>query len=310
MEHNPQKTAEELTIGNRLALAKAISSIENETQEGEEILRLTEHHTGKAYLIGITGPPGVGKSSLTSLLASRLRKENKKIGIIAIDPSSPFSGGAVLGDRIRMKPHNSDENVFVRSMGSRGALGGLAFKTAQASRLMDAFGMDVIIIETVGVGQSEIEIARTADLVVVALAPGFGDGVQAMKAGILEIADIFAVNKSDLAGADKLAAELSGNYADRSNDTPVIKTNCLTNEGLEELLNEIRRLKKSMLESGIFIKRRNERKEQELKNLIQNIIKRRTEAAVNEFGGIKKLLEINGGNVFQAAETVEKKNRR
>ena len=218
MKNNPEFIINGILSGDRSVLARGITIVENDLNGAEEIISKIEEKTGNAFILGITGPPGAGKSTFTSSFVTELRKQNLKIGIIAVDPSSPFTGGAVLGDRIRMRVHTKDENVFMRSLGSRGALGGLSLKTSRIVSLMDAFGMDVIIVETVGVGQSETEISKTADMTAVILAPGFGDDIQALKAGILEIADIFIVNKSDLAGADKLELELKQtlklNYTD------------------------------------------------------------------------------------------------
>lgn len=201
--------AKELLAGNRLALSRAITAIENEYPEANEIMKELYPHTGHAYVLGITGPPGAGKSTLTDKIARAYRKAGKTVGIIAVDPTSPFTGGAILGDRIRMNELTLDEGVFIRSMGTRGSLGGLSHKTADAVKAMDAFGKDIIIVETVGVGQSEVDIVKAADTTMVILIPGMGDDIQAIKAGILEIGDLFVINKSDLDGADKLVREIN-----------------------------------------------------------------------------------------------------
>ena len=197
--------------GNKRGIARLITLIEEQSEEARVFLKQLYKYTGNAITIGITGPPGAGKSSVVNLLAKKLRESNKKVGIIAIDPTSPFTGGALLGDRIRMQDLTLDEGIFIRSMGSRGTLGGLSRASYDAVKVLDAAGMDYIIIETVGVGQSEVDIIKLADIVALVLIPGMGDEVQAIKAGIMEIADIFVVNKSDIDGTDRLVTEIQMN---------------------------------------------------------------------------------------------------
>jgi LAO/AO transport system kinase len=200
--------ATKVIAGDLRALARAATLIENRRPEAEPLLRELFPKTGRAMILGITGSPGAGKSTLVSQIASELRREGKTVGIIAVDPTSPYTGGAILGDRIRMQQHHDDAGVFIRSMATRGWLGGLAAATTEMTMLFDAAGFDVVLVETVGVGQDEVEIARLADVTLVVMVPGMGDDVQAIKAGIMEIADVFVINKSDLPGAEKLEREL------------------------------------------------------------------------------------------------------
>src|SRR3954462_9749463 len=200
--------ADRVLAGDSRAIARAMSLVEDETSAGAALIARIYSHTGRAYLVGITGAPGAGKSTLVDRLTAEIRGQHQTVGIVAVDPTSPFTGGAILGDRVRMGGHAQDAGVFIRSMATRGHLGGLARATADAALVLDAAGKDLIVIETVGVGQDEVEIIRTADVSIVTLVPGTGDEVQALKAGIMEIADIFVVNKADREGADRLAASV------------------------------------------------------------------------------------------------------
>jgi LAO/AO transport system kinase len=244
-------TVEELIAGlgrgERRALARLLTLVEDGAPEKlREVIGTLYPRTGRARVIGITGSPGVGKSTLTNAIAAELRGQGRSVAILAVDPSSPFSGGALLGDRVRMQSHHADPDVFIRSMASRGHLGGLSFATPQAVLVLDAAGFDDVIVETVGVGQSEVEVAATADTTVVALAPGMGDGIQAAKAGILEVADVFAINKADHGGAGKLESELRGmlemGHALEEPDAPagwwppILRTVAVRGEGLRELV--------------------------------------------------------------------------
>ncbi|WP_256842121.1 methylmalonyl Co-A mutase-associated GTPase MeaB [Ornithinimicrobium cryptoxanthini] len=228
--------------GSARAVARLITLVENHDPALREVMAALAPHTGHAYVVGLTGSPGVGKSTSTSMLVAGLRGRGLRIGVLAVDPSSPFSGGALLGDRIRMSDHALDPEVYIRSMASRGHLGGLSWTTPQALRVLDAAGCDVILVETVGVGQSEVEIAGLADTTMVLLAPGMGDGVQAAKAGILEVGDVFVVNKADRDGADNTVREIRHmiSLGDRTEPglwrPPVVKTIADRHEGVEEVL--------------------------------------------------------------------------
>ncbi len=232
--------ADRVLAGDPRAIARAISLIEDEAPQAADVVRAIFASTGRAYLVGVTGPPGSGKSTLVDRLTNEVRSQSQTVGIIAVDPTSPFTGGAILGDRLRMQSHAADADVFIRSMATRGHLGGLAPSTTDAALVLDAAGKDVVIIETVGVGQDEVDIVRTADVSVVMLVPGTGDDVQALKAGIMEIADIFVINKADRDGADRMVTAVESNlalqsYAEGEWRPPIMKTSATTGQGVPEL---------------------------------------------------------------------------
>jgi LAO/AO transport system kinase len=257
------KIADNILKSNKLAIARGISLVESDSPKSNELLKSLYDKTGNAYLIGVTGPPGAGKSTITNLLTKLLIRNNFKVGIIAVDPTSPFTGGALLGDRIRMQEIGIEEDVFIRSMATRGSLGGLSKKAKETCEILDASGKDFIIIETVGVGQSELDIAQTADTTIVVLVPESGDAVQTMKAGLMEIGDIFVINKSDRDGADSLSLALKTMLHLKMKETSdwevkVLKTVGTKNKGIEELLNEIIRHKTYLETKGHLIKKRKE----------------------------------------------------
>lgn len=268
---------DKIVDGDKSATAKGITIVENEFKGYDELLKELYTHTGRAYLIGITGPPGAGKSTITNNLIRLLVRKGYKVGVIAIDPTSPFTGGALLGDRIRMQEKELDENVFIRSMATRGSLGGLSAKCKQACEILDASGKDFIIIETVGVGQSELDIAQTADTTIVVLVPESGDAVQTMKAGLMEIGDIFVINKSDREGSDALGVALRTMLhlkmkSDSDREIPVVKMIALKDHGTDELLDFIFRHRDYLISKGkLEVKRK------------ENLIKQINELIVSKF---------------------------
>lgn len=255
-----------LRVGDTRSLARAVSLVENGSPEATEILSACFPHTGRALRVGITGAPGAGKSTLVDRLARAWRATGSRVGVIAVDPSSPFTGGALLGDRIRMQEHASDEGLYVRSMATRGSLGGLAGTTADVAQVIEASGRDVVLIETVGVGQDEVEIVRLADVTVVVLVPGMGDDVQSLKAGIMEIADIFAINKADRDGAERVEKEIRAMQSLASSrhardaagvrTAPIVKTIGTTGEGTEALFSAIEQYRQWLSAEGRLESRR------------------------------------------------------
>jgi LAO/AO transport system kinase len=264
--------AEQIRAGEVRAISRAITAIENARPEAEALVRELFPHTGRAAIVGVTGAPGSGKSTLVDRLAAHYRRAGQTVGIIAIDPTSPFTGGAILGDRIRMQGHASDKGIFIRSMATRGWLGGLAEATAEAALVLDAAGKDVILIETVGVGQDEIEIVRLADCTLVVLVPGMGDDVQSLKAGLMEIADLFVVNKADQPEVDRFERQLRAmlEIAPERDGwrPPVMRTIATENQGVSELAGMIERFGATLLAGGKRSRRRIEHWKQRLVELL------------------------------------------
>ena len=306
----PATLSERLLAGDPRAIARAISLIENESPDGAALIGRIFSKTGNAYLIGITGPPGAGKSTLVDKVTAELRKRGKTVGILAVDPTSPFSGGAILGDRVRMQAHAEDEGVFIRSMATRGHLGGLARTTAEAAIVLDAAGYDVVIIETVGVGQDEVDIVRTADVSVVTLVPGTGDEVQALKAGIMEIADIFVVNKADREGADRTAASIDMMLSldDAMSEgwrPPVMRTEATTGRGVAELIDMIDRFREQSVDT--LGARRRARAEWRLREILGRKFMLHLEANVftpGEFGQWLDRISVRDVDPYGAADQV------
>jgi len=289
-----------LRAGDSRALARVISAVENRTPGWSELLKALFPHTGRARILGLTGAPGAGKSTLVDQLARLYRKENRTVGIIAVDPTSPYTGGAILGDRIRMQEHFSDPGIYIRSMATRGSLGGLARTTADVATVLDASGRDLVMIETVGVGQDEVDIVRLADITVVILVPGMGDDVQIIKAGIMEIADIFVINKSDREGAERVEREIRAlqSLATRTDNwtPPIVKTVATEGTGIQELAAAIGEYEAYLQEENLVLKRN-------IQNWKERLIEMLRDALLE-----KARQQVGDGNVARyAAEVAEHK---
>jgi LAO/AO transport system kinase len=270
---------ERALAGERRSVARLISLVEDGGADLGPVMQVLYPHTGDAYSIGITGAPGAGKSSLTDRLVARVRQDDKKVGVLAIDPSSPFSGGALLGDRVRMQGHATDQGVFIRSMSTRGHLGGLALAAPEAVRVLDAAGNDIVIIETVGVGQAEVEITDACDTTLVVLNPGWGDAVQAAKAGLMEIADIYVINKADRPGAKDTHRELKNliQMSDAEWKPEIVETVAIKNEGIDDLWNAVEKHRAYQEEKGLLEARRKRRIARELKEIVAERYRQRVE---------------------------------
>jgi LAO/AO transport system kinase len=298
-----------LLSGDVRALAKAISLVEDRDPAATALVAELQSHTGRAYLVGLTGPPGSGKSTLADALVRVIREQRLTVGMIAVDPSSPFTGGAVLGDRIRMQRHALDRGVFIRSMGARGHLGGLAAATREAIHLLDASGREIIIVETVGVGQSELEISTICDTTVLVVMPESGDAVQSIKAGIMEIADIFVVNKADLGGAERARRLIQDAMAlapAQPWTPPILLVSAANEQGLHELWESIRKHRQFLKESGTMESRRLQRLKQEVVALVAEAAREEARRALDGDTAVaRKLRESHNGRLNPYALAAE-----
>jgi LAO/AO transport system kinase len=281
-----QQWVERLREGDPRALARAISTVEDRRPGSSELLKALFPYTGHARILGLTGSPGAGKSTLVDQLAKHYRKQNQSVGIIAVDPTSPYSGGAILGDRIRMQDHFADSGIYIRSMATRGSLGGLARATADVSTVLDASGRDLIMVETVGVGQDEVDIVRLADITVVMLVPGMGDDVQTIKAGIMEIADIFVINKSDREGAERVEREIRAMQALAARKDhwtpPIIKTVASEGQGIAELAEAISQYESYLKEENLLLKRNVENWRERLVEMLRDAMLEKARAEITD----------------------------
>jgi LAO/AO transport system kinase len=305
---NTAQLVDRVLAGETRAVSRAITVLENEESAADALFRGIFTHTGRAYVLGITGAPGSGKSTLVDGLIRIIRENGRNVAVLAIDPSSPISGGAVLGDRIRMQAHAGDRGVYIRSMASRGRLGGLAAATSKAQHILDAAGYQVIMIETVGVGQSEVDIAAAADTTLVVMTPGLGDSIQTMKAGILEVADLFALNKADLDGAQRFARQLAASLeADHASGwlPPIIETQALNGTGLPALWGAIERHQAFLLQTGELEARRRRRFRHEIMESVERRLRTSVLPALTRDAAFSVLLADVAGRVLAPVDAAQ-----
>jgi LAO/AO transport system kinase len=306
------RLVEQMLEGENISLSRVISLVENESSQVPEIMQFIAPHLGKAHCIGITGPPGVGKSTLADKLTALMRKQGLKVGIIAVDPSSPFTGGAVLGDRIRMQQHYLDDGVFIRSMATRGSVGGLPQTAGSVIKLLDAAGKDIVLAETVGVGQTEVDIMEKTDTVLVILCPESGDAIQTMKAGLFEIADIFVVNKADNPGADNFVHDIQAMLQLRESswwNTPIVATEAVNDVGVEKLYKQIQLHYQALCEEGRLSQRRQLQRKQDFIKTLERKLTHKLLRLIEQDGQLSSYMErVEKGELdpYSAADEILK----
>jgi LAO/AO transport system kinase len=309
------RLVEQMLKGENVSLSRVISLVENESSQVPEIMKLIAPHLGRAHCIGITGPPGVGKSTLIDKLTALMRKQGLKVGIIAVDPSSPFTGGAVLGDRIRMQQHYLDDGVFIRSMATRGSMGGLPQTAGSVIKLLDAAGKDIILVETVGAGQSEVDILQKVDSVLVILCPESGDAIQMMKAGLLEIADIFVVNKADNPDAANFVCDIQAMLQLREPswwNIPVVATEAVNNIGIEELYQQIQSHYQALCKEGLLSQRRQLQRKQDFIKTLERKLTHKLLKLIEQDGQLSSYMEkVKKGELdpYSAADEILKSGK-